>query len=65
LFASRCVCMQVRSLCLLPLPVSLSLSLAHACTWRRNWLIFTPVWFKAQIVVLIGENSLAHGGEPG
>ncbi len=65
LFASRCVCMQVRSLCLLPLPVSLSLSLAHACTWRRNWLIFTPVWFKAQIVVLIAENSLAHGGEPG
>jgi hypothetical protein len=48
----------------LPLP-SACISLSLSCTWRRNWLIFTPVWFKAQIVVLIAENSLAHGGEPG
>ncbi len=28
-------------------------SLAHACTWRRTWLTFTPVWFKAEIGALI------------
>jgi hypothetical protein len=58
------VCIQMclhAGLFSLPLPSAcISLSLAHACTWRRNWLIFTPVWFKAQIVVLIAENSLAH-----
>ncbi len=51
------VCIQMclhAGLFSLPLPSACtSLSLAHACTWRRTWLTFTPVWFKAQIVALI------------